>query len=45
MFMQLAKLHKVNLREAWKHEAIDFTNWSAEDENLQLLGEEIDIGI
>lgn len=43
--MQLGKLEKVPLREAWKHEAINFTNWLAEPENLQLLSDEIGIDI
>ncbi len=37
----LGKLKKVELREGWKHEAIHFTKWLAEEENLTLLGEEI----
>lgn len=41
--MVLSKLKKVDLREEWKHEASDFTNWLAESENLQLLSEEIGI--
>lgn len=43
--MALSKLKKVDLREEWKHEAADFTNWLAQDENLQLLSEEIGIDI
>jgi len=43
--MTLAKLKKIDLREEWNHEASDFTNWLAQDENLQLLGEEIGIDI
>lgn len=34
----LSKLERVPLREAWKHEASDFTPWLAEDDNLQALG-------
>jgi hypothetical protein len=30
---------RVSLREAWRHEAGDFTPWLAEDDNLQLLAE------
>src|SRR3989338_4764095 len=37
----LGKLKKVELREAWKHEATNFTQWLAEEENLALLGDEI----
>lgn len=43
--MELGKLEKVELRNVWKHEAIDFTNWLAQPENLALLSEEIDIRI
>jgi len=43
--MALSKLKKIDLREVWKHEATDFTNWLAQHENLQLLGEEIGIDI
>ena len=41
----LGKLEKVDIREIWKHEASDFTNWLAKPENLTLLAEEIGIGI
>lgn len=41
----LAKLQKVDLRDVWGHEAIGFTNWLAQQENLDLLGEEIGVGI
>ena len=43
--MQLSKLEKVDLREVWKHEALDFTNWLAKQENLELLSDEIGIDI
>jgi len=43
--MKLETLQKIDLRRAWKHEALDFTNWLAEDENLSLLSDEIGIGI
>src|SRR3989344_725305 len=41
----LAKLKKVDLRDVWTHEATDFTNWLAQQENLDLLSEEIGIEI
>jgi len=41
--MKLGKLKQVALRNIWKHEAINFTNWLAMPENLELLSDEIDI--
>ena len=43
--MKLGKLEKVELRNVWKHEALDFTNWLAQTENLSFLSEEIGIDI
>lgn len=43
--VQLSKLTKVELREVWRHEALDFTNWLASNENLELLSDEIGIDI
>jgi len=43
--MELSKLEKVDLRDVWKHEALDFTNWLAKPENLELLSDEIGIDI
>ncbi len=37
----LGKLTQVELRESWKHEAHDFTNWLALQENIELLSEAI----
>ena len=39
----LGKISKVELREVWKHEAHDFTEWLAREENLKELGDEIGI--
>lgn len=41
----LSKLNKVELRDVWGHEAIDFTNWLAQTENLDALSEEIGVDI
>jgi hypothetical protein len=43
--MALSRIKKIDLREQWKHEASDFSNWLAKDENLQLLSDEIGIDI
>jgi hypothetical protein len=43
--MKLDRLKKIDLRKAWNHEAIDFTRWLAEKENLSLLSDEIGLDI
>jgi hypothetical protein len=43
--MKIAKLNKVDLRQLWTHEARDFTKWLSEPNNLELLSDEIGIGI
>lgn len=39
----LSKLEKVPLREAWKHEANDFTPWLAETDNLNALADALGV--
>lgn len=39
--MELSRLTKLPLRSIWKHEALDFTQWLAKEENLALLSETI----
>jgi hypothetical protein len=43
--MNIGKFRKVPLREIWKHEALDYTNWLALDENLELLSEVLGISV
>lgn len=43
--MKLGKLKQLDLREHWKHEALDFTQWLAQSENLEQLGDEIGLDI
>lgn len=44
--MILSKLTEiVDLRSVWKHEAIDFTKWLANDENISILGEELGLSL
>lgn len=39
-----SKLERVPLREAWKHEAGDFTPWLAEAANFDALAEALGLG-
>jgi len=41
---KLSKMKRVPLREAWKHEAGDFTPWLAEEENLNTLVDALGLG-
>lgn len=41
----LGTLKQVNLRDYWAHEALDFTHWLAEEENIQLLSDEIGVSL
>lgn len=43
MKKNLSKLERVPLREAWRHEATEFTPWLAESENLNSLSESLGI--
>ena len=38
---KLGTLKEVNIRELWKHEQYDFSNWLSKEENIQLLNDEI----
>ncbi|RIV18151.1 DUF4268 domain-containing protein [Fibrisoma montanum] len=40
---RLGVLTKVDLRKIWPHEALDFTRWLSNEENIQLLCDELDI--
>ena len=41
----LGQLKKVELRKFWQHEAHDFTQWLAKEENIQLLSDEIGMSL
>ena len=36
---ELGRLEEVNVRELWSHEQYDFSNWLANEENIDLLNE------
>ena len=41
---KLGKMIRItDLRSVWPHEANDFTKWLAQEENLTLLGDAIDV--
>lgn len=37
--MDIGRLQEVDVRSLWKHEQYDFSNWLAQDENIELLNE------
>jgi len=43
--MKIGRIKEVPLRELWKHEALNFTPWLAQPENLELLGDEIELSL
>lgn len=43
--MKLGKLARIDLREYWKHESLHFTQWLAQNENLEQLSDELGIDI
>lgn len=44
--MNLGKLKEIkDLRRVWPHEALDFTPWLADEENLALLSDAIGLEI
>lgn len=46
MERKLSRIKEIkNLREIWANEATDFTNWLAQEENLNLLSETIGVDL
>lgn len=39
--MKLGKLKEVDIRELWKHEQYDFSEWLSKEENIEMLGDEV----
>ena len=39
--VKIGKLTAVDVRDLWKHEQYDFSNWLAKEENIKLLDDEI----
>ena len=45
MAIELGRLDRISLREAWQSEASDFTPWLAQEDNLKLLGETLGLDL
>ena len=45
MKKELSKIKKLELRTIWNHEALDFTKWLAEEDNLNMLSEAVGVDI
>ena len=43
--MKIGRIKEVPLRELWKHEALNFTPWLSQPENLELLSDEIELSL
>ena len=40
---ELDKIEKVDLRDVWAHEALDFTKWLSQDISLKMLGDAVGV--
>jgi hypothetical protein len=45
MSIRLSRLSKINPRDIWRHEAIDFTQWLVKEENISVLCEELELNL
>ena len=43
--MKLEKLHEVDIRKVWPHEQYDFSKWLAAEENIQELGNVLNLSL
>lgn len=43
--MKLGKLHEVDIRKVWLHEQYDFSKWLAAEENIQELGNVLNLSL
>ena len=39
--LELGRLAEVDIRELWKHEQYDFSEWLSKEENIELLNDTI----
>lgn len=43
--MKLGKLQEIDIRDVWKHEQYDFSKWLAGEENIQELGNTLNLSL
>ena len=43
--MKFGKLQEIDIREVWKHEQYDFSKWLASEENIQELGDALNLSL
>ena len=43
--MKLGKIKEVDIRSVWAHEQYDFSKWLAEEENIQTLGDTLNLSL
>lgn len=43
--MKLGKIEEVDIRSVWAHEQYDFSKWLAEEENIRLLGDTLNLSL
>jgi hypothetical protein len=43
--MKLGKLQEIDIREVWQHEQYDFSKWLASEENIQELGDALNLSL
>ena len=41
--MEFGKLQEVDVRELWRHEQYNFSEWLAKEENIEMLGNEVGV--
>ena len=41
--LEFGKLKEVDVRELWKHEQYNFSEWLAKEENIEMLGDEVGV--
>lgn len=43
--MELGKLKEVDIRKVWQHEQYDFSNWLSKDDNINQLGDTLNLSL